>query len=274
MVRFGRRKEKKERHPKDEEGRMTLREHITELRNRLAIAVLAIVVMSILGYVFYDQALAFLKKPFDAGVADLLASKNGGKRPELTFNSVTSPFTFQIKISLVFGLVLSSPIWLYQLWAFIAPGLHRSEKKWAYLFAAIATPLFAAGIWVAYWTLPKGIEILIGFTPSFAQNLITLPEYLDFVLRTMLVFGIAFLLPLVVVLLNILGIVPASALAKFRPYIILAIFVFGAVATPSGDPFSLMFLAIPMCLLFFGAEIVARLNDRRRRRKSDELLEA
>jgi sec-independent protein translocase protein TatC len=251
---------------------MTLREHIAELRNRLLIAVLAILLMSVLGYIFYEHALEFLKKPFDQGVRELLASKNGGKVPELTFNSVTSPFTFQIKISLVFGLILASPVWLYELWAFIAPGLHRSEKKWAFLFAAIATPLFAAGLWVAYWTLPKGIEILIGFTPSFAQNLITLPEYLDFVLRTMLVFGIAFLLPLVVVLLNVLGIVPASALAKFRPYIILAIFVFGAVATPSGDPFSLMFLAVPMCVLFFGAEIIARLNDRRKRRKNEELL--
>jgi sec-independent protein translocase protein TatC len=271
MVRFGRRKE---RRPKDEEGRMTLREHIAELRNRLLIAVLAIVLMSIVGYIFYDHALNFLKRPFDTGVADLLASKNNGKRPELTFNSVTSPFTFQIKISLVFGLMLAAPVWLYQLWAFIAPGLHRTEKRWAMLFAAIATPLFCAGLAVAYWTLPKGIEILIGFTPDFAQNLITLPEYLDFVLRTMLVFGIAFLLPLVVVLLNILGIVPAAALSKFRPYIILAIFVFGAVATPSGDPFSLMFLAVPMCALFFGAEIIARVNDRRRARKARELLES
>ncbi|WP_238355607.1 twin-arginine translocase subunit TatC [Kribbella sandramycini] len=272
MVRFGRRKEKKERRPKDEEGRMTLREHIVELRNRLVISVLAILVMTILGYIFYDHALDFLKRPFDQGVADLLASKNGGKRPELTFGTVTAPFTFQIKISLVFGLVLASPVWLYQLWAFIAPGLHRSEKKWAYLFAAIATPLFAAGIWVAYWTLPKGIEILIGFTPDFAQNLITLPEYLDFVLRTMLVFGIAFLLPLVVILLNLVGVVPAAALSKSRPYIIIGIFLFGAVATPSGDPFSLMFLAVPMCLLFFGAEIIAQLNDRRKRRRNDALL--
>ncbi|WP_041290489.1 twin-arginine translocase subunit TatC [Kribbella flavida] len=268
-MRIGRRKE---RRPEDDEGRMTLREHIAELRNRLLIAVLAIVLMSVVGYIFYDQALDFLKRPFDAGVKDLIASKNGGKEPELTFNSVTSPFTFQIKISLVFGLMLASPIWLYELWAFIAPGLHRSERRWAVLFAAIATPLFAAGLAVAYWTLPKGIEILIGFTPDFAQNLITLPEYLDFVLRTMLVFGIAFLLPLVVVLLNIVGLVPAAALAKFRPYIVLGIFVFGAVATPSGDPFSLMFLALPMCALFFAAEVIARIIDKRRARKTEELL--
>jgi sec-independent protein translocase protein TatC len=251
---------------------MTLREHIAELRNRLLISVLAIVLLTIVGYVFYDQALDFLVRPFNNGVRQLLADNNGGKRPELTFNNVTSPFTFQIKISLVFGLILAAPVWLYELWAFIAPGLHRSERRWAFLFAGIATPLFVAGLAVAYWTLPKGIEILIGFTPDFAQNLITLPEYLDFVLRTMLVFGIAFLLPLVVVLLNIVGIVPAAALAKFRPYIILAIFIFGAVATPSGDPFSLMFLALPMCALFFGAEIIARILDKRKARKAEALL--
>jgi sec-independent protein translocase protein TatC len=257
---------------------MTLREHIAELRNRLLISVLAIVLLTIVGYVFYDQALDFLVRPFNTGIGQLLADKNGtagsdgAKDPALIFNNVTSPFTFQIKISLVFGLILAAPVWLYELWAFIAPGLHRSERRWAFLFAGIATPLFVAGLAVAYWTLPKGIEILIGFTPDFAQNLITLPEYLDFVLRTMLVFGIAFLLPLVVVLLNIVGIVPAAALAKFRPYIILAIFIFGAVATPSGDPFSLMFLALPMCALFFGAEIIARILDKRKARKAEALL--
>jgi sec-independent protein translocase protein TatC len=139
------------------------------------------------------------------------------------------------------------------------------------LFSAIATPLFIGGMAVAYWTLPKGLQILIGFTPLNIQNLITLPQYLDFVIRTMLVFGVAFLLPLVVILLNMVGVVPASALAKFRPYIILAIFVFAAVATPSGDPFTMCLLAIPMSMLFIAAEIIAKLNDRRRARKSEEL---
>jgi sec-independent protein translocase protein TatC len=125
---------------------------------------------------------------------------------------------------------------------------------------------------VAYWTLPKGIAILISFTPHSVQNLIEIPHYLDFVIRTMLVFGIAFLIPLVVVLLNMLGLVPASALGKFRPYIILVIFVFAAVATPSGDPFTMCLLAIPMCLLFFVAEVICRINDKRRGRKAEELL--
>jgi sec-independent protein translocase protein TatC len=274
MVKFGRRKENKERRPKDPEGRMTLREHIVELRNRLLISVLAIVIGTIVGWFLYNQAFKFLTQPFLTSVAEMAKDAGQTKTPQLTFPGVGNALTFRIKISALFGLLLAAPIWLYQLWAFVAPGLHRSERKWAYIFSAIATPLFAAGIWVAYWTLPKGIEILLGFTPLDIQNLVELPDYLDFVLRTMLVFGIAFLIPLVVVLLNMVGVVPASALGKFRPYIILVIFVFAAVATPSGDPFTMCLLAIPMSLLFFVAEIIARLNDRRRRRRSDELVAA
>ncbi|WP_238163592.1 twin-arginine translocase subunit TatC [Kribbella capetownensis] len=272
MVRFGRRKEKQERRPKDDEGRMTLREHIIELRNRLLISVLAIVVGTIVGWVFYDQAFEFLTKPFLTSVTELAKEAGSTKLPQLTFPGVGNPLTFRIKISALFGLLLASPVWLYQLWAFIAPGLHRNERKWAYLFSAIAAPLFAAGVWVAYWTLPKGIEILLGFTPLDIQNLVELPDYLDFVMRTMLVFGVAFLIPLVVVLLNMLGVVPSSALRRFRPYIVLVIFVFAAVATPSGDPFTMCLLAVPMCLLFFIAEVITRILDKRKARKAEELL--
>jgi len=267
---MGRRKEKKERPPKDDEGRMTLREHILELRNRLLKSVLAIVVCTIAAWFVYYQALNILQHPFDVAVRPF--AENRGLKPQLTFQGVGDPLTFRIKVSAMIGLVLSGPVWLYQLWAFIAPGLHRNERKWAYVFSGIATPLFAGGIAVAYWTLPKGIEILLGFTPQTVQNLVELSKYLDFVIRTMLVFGIAFLIPLVVVLLNMVGVVPAAALAKFRPYITLVIFVFAAVATPSGDPFTMCLLAIPMCLLFFVAEVLSRINDRRRARRTDELL--
>lgn len=252
---------------------MTLREHIIELRNRLVVCVLAIVVGTVVGWIFYNQAFEFLTKPFVTSVAALAKEGGSEKIPELTFPGVGNALTFRIKISALFGLILASPIWLYQLWAFIAPGLHRSERKWAMIFSAIATPLFAGGMIVAYWTLPKGIEILLGFTPLDIQNLVELPSYLDFVLRTMLVFGVAFLIPLVVVLLNMLGIVPSSALGKFRPYIVLAIFVFAAVATPSGDPFTMCLLAIPMCLLFVIAEVITKVLDKRKARKLEELIE-
>lgn len=250
---------------------MTLREHIIELRNRLLISVLAIVIGTVAAWFFYDEAFRFLTHPFRTSITEL-ALKNDQPKPLLTFPGVGDPLTFRIKISALMGVVAASPIWLFQLWAFIAPGLHRNEKKWAVLFAAIAAPLFAGGMAVAYWTLPKGIAILISFTPEQIQNLVELPHYLDFVIRTMLVFGIAFLIPLIVVLLNMLGVVPSSVLGKFRPYIILVIFVFAAVATPSGDPFTMCLLAIPMCLLFFIAEVITRVLDKRKARKTEELL--
>jgi sec-independent protein translocase protein TatC len=250
---------------------MTLREHIIELRNRLVVSVAAIVVGTIAAWFIYDQAFHFLTSPFFESVRQL-NPQPGEKSPELTLGGVGDALTFQIKVSALIGLILAGPIWLYQLWAFIAPGLHRSEKKWTFLFAGIAAPLFAGGMAVAYWTLPKGIAILISFTPESVQNLVDVQHYLDFVIRTMLVFGVAFLIPLVVVLLNMVGLVPASALGKFRPYIILVIFVFAAVATPSGDPFTMCLLAIPMCLLFFIAEVICRINDKRRARKTEEML--
>ena len=248
---------------------MTLREHIIELRNRLLVSVIAIVVCTVVGWFIYDEAFRLLTEPFKESVKQL---DPNGTTPILTLAGVGDALTFRIKISALFGVVLAGPIWLYQLWAFIAPGLHRSEKKWAALFASIAAPLFAGGMAVAYWTLPKGIEILLGFTPLDIQNLVELPDYLDFVLRTMIVFGVAFLIPLVVVLLNMLGVVPSSVLGKFRPYIVLVIFVFAAVATPSGDPFTMCLLAIPMCLLFFIAEVITRVLDKRKARKVEELL--
>ncbi|MEV6413653.1 twin-arginine translocase subunit TatC [Kribbella sp. NPDC051718] len=251
-------------------GRMSLRGHIVELRNRLLIGVLAIVVCTVAAWFVYDEAFKLLTSPFQESVRQL-GPKAGDTTPILTLPGVGDALTLRIKISALIGVVLAGPIWLYQLWAFIAPGLHRSEKKWAMLFAGIATPLFAGGMAVAYWTLPKGIAILISFTPESIQNLIEIPHYLDFVIRTMLVFGIAFLIPLVVVLLNMLGLVPASALSRFRPYIILVIFVFAAVATPSGDPFTMCLLAVPMCLLFFVAEVICRINDKRRSRAALEV---
>lgn len=244
---------------------MTLGEHIRELRNRLVKSVLAITVGTIVGWVYYTPLLDLLKNPWESGVSGVARAND--LEPQLTMTGVADPFTFQIKIALVFGIVLAAPIWLYQAWAFVVPGLHRNERKWSLLFAGIAAPLFFAGVAVGYWVLPKGIQILISFTPPGVQNLVTLPGYLDFVLRMLLVFGIAFLIPFAVVLANMAGAVSGRALGKARPYIIVAAVVFGAIATPTGDPFTLLLLAGPMCLLFLVAEVLARMNDRRRERK-------
>ncbi len=158
-------------------------------------------------------------------------------------------------------------MWLYQIWAFILPGLHAHERKWSRVFAAIAGPLFLSGIALGYLTLPKGLEILIGFNPEGIVNIVEFSEYLQFFTRTLLVFGIAFEIPVFVVLLNLAGVVSGKSLGKHRPWIIIGIFVFAAVATPSADPFTMTFMAVPMVLLFFVAEIIARFNDRRRAKR-------
>ncbi len=246
---------------------MTLLEHLRELRGRLFKAVLAIIAATIVCAFFYDFIIELLRDPFETAVAKLAAERDIDAK--LTINDAAGPFILQLKVSLVSGLVLSSPIWLWQLWAFIVPGLHRHERKWSMIFAAVAGPLFMAGVLLGYYVLPKGLDILLSFTPDDVSNYIEFDRYLNFILRMLLVFGVAFEIPLFVVLLNLAGVVSGKSLGRHRPWIILGTFVFAAVATPSTDPISMLFLAAPMTVLFLLSEIVARTLDRRRAGRED-----
>ncbi|MBA2640423.1 MAG: twin-arginine translocase subunit TatC [Nocardioidaceae bacterium] len=243
---------------------MPLLEHLRELRSRLGKAVLAIVVASVACAFLYGYLIELLRAPFEDAIAKLAEERN--LNAQLTINDPAGPFLLQLKISLVAGLVAASPVWLWQLWAFIVPGLHRTERKWSMLFAAIAGPLFMAGVLLGYYVLPKGLGILLDFTPADVSNFIELDRYLNFILRMMLVFGVAFEIPLFVVLLNLAGVVSGKMLGRSRPWIVLGTFVFAAVATPSTDPISMLFLAAPMTVLFLISEVIARLIDRRRAR--------
>jgi len=160
--------------------------------------------------------------------------------------------------------VATAPLWLYQLWAFVMPGLHRRERRWTAIFVTVAGPLFLIGVALGYCTLPQGLEILIGFTPDDFTNLVDFNHYLTFFTRTLLTFGIAFEIPVFVVLLNLAGVVRGATLAAHRHWIIVFVFVFAAVATPSTDPFTMTAMALPMCVLFLVSEGVARLHDRRK----------
>jgi sec-independent protein translocase protein TatC len=175
----------------------------------------------------------------------------------------------QLKLCGVAAVVASSPYWLYQIWAFIVPGLHPHEKRWTKVFVAVAGPLFLAGVAVGYYVLPKGLEVLIGFTPSSLENLVEFGEYFSFLTRMLLVFGIAFEIPLFVVLLSLAGVISGATLGRHRAWIVLGTFVFAAVATPSTDPFSMTLLAVPMTLLFLVSEVIARVLDRRRTRAAN-----
>jgi sec-independent protein translocase protein TatC len=254
-----------------DDGRMALADHLRELRTRLFISAIAIVVAAIVSWIFYDDLLRLLLHPLNVTKGDL---KKHGLRPEAVLNGVSIAFILQAKIALVAGIIAASPVWLYQIWAFVVPGLHRQERKWTLVFLAVASPLFLAGVALGYVVMPKGLTVLLQFTPAGVKNLLPLDQYLSFVLRVLLVFGVSFEIPLFVVLLNLAGVVKGRQLGRWRAWIIFLTFLFAAVATPSTDPITMCLLAFPMVVLFLLAEILARTIDRGRTRRAAEADEA
>jgi sec-independent protein translocase protein TatC len=258
---IGRSNSRKQAAPPDD-GRMPLADHLRELRTRLFISSVAVVIGCVVGWIVYEWLFSLLLDPY-LTVIDKLAEEKGLKA-EPVLSGVSSAFLLQAKVSLVAGLVIASPVWLYELWAFIVPGLHRNERKWTLIFVAVAGPLFAAGVLLGYVVLPKGLSVLLGFTPESISNLTDVVSYLNFVLRILLVFGISFEIPLFVVMLNLAGVIKARQLARWRSWIVFGTFIFAAVATPSTDPITMVLLAVPMVLLFLASELIARFVDRRR----------
>jgi len=244
------------RHATD--GAMPLAEHLRELRTRIIRSLLAIAAGMVIAWSFYTPIFNVLRKPFDSVM---------GPHVTLALTGVADPFTLQIQVAAVGGFVLASPIWLYQLWRFITPGLHRNERRWALGFVGVAVPLMAAGAWLAYTVMPIGLQVLFGFTPQGVQNIVGVDRYLAFLFRMLLVFSIGFLAPLLLVLLNLANLLRGRTLLRSWRYIVLGTMVFGAVATPTGDPVNLLLLSGPILGLLFLAIGIALLNDRRRRRK-------
>jgi sec-independent protein translocase protein TatC len=247
---------------------MALADHFRELRGRILRSVVAILVCMVGALFFFDVLLELVMSPYDQARVAL----GQDVETKAYIKGAGGPLLLHLKLAGITGIVVASPYWLYQIWAFILPGLHDNERRWSRVFAGVAGPLFVMGVATAYYVLPRGLEVLIGFTPTSLENLVEFNEYFSFFTRMLLVFGIAFEIPLFVILLNLAGVVRGRALAEYRPWIILGTFVFAAVATPSTDPFSMMMLALPMTVLFIVSEVVARLIDRRRaRRRRDEL---
>jgi sec-independent protein translocase protein TatC len=250
-----------------EGGAMPLMGHLRELRTRIFKSLIAIAIGAVVGWIYFDEIFAWMVDPLKSIASDLAAK---GLTVELTLTSVTAPFTLQIRISAMAGVVIASPVWIYQIWAFVTPALHKHERRYAYAFIFTAVPLFLAGVVAALWVLPKGLQLLIGFTPESVSNLLPVDTYLTFLVRTMIVFGIGFLIPIFIVGLNMIGILSADAIRRSWRWTVLAVFLFGAVATPTGDPLSMMLLAGPMLLLILIAFGICLLNDRRRARRSSE----
>jgi sec-independent protein translocase protein TatC len=246
-------------------GRMSLLEHFRELRKRIILAFLSILLTSSVGWIFYKSIIKVLTKP----VCDLSLLEPGTKRCGVLYvDGILGPLNLQVSVALISGVFLSSPFWIYQLWAFVAPALHRKEKRTSIMFIAIATPFFLMGSYLAFWLLPIAIKVLLGFTPSSLTNLVKFGEYLTFVLHFILVFGLAFELPVFLVALNVVGVLSGKAIIRPWRIAVFAITFFSAAFIPTGDPFSMGVLALPLIGLYFAAAGIALLNDRRRASKA------
>ncbi len=256
------------------DGVMSLADHLRELRYRLVLSCIVIAVGTIACLVFYLPLFEFLLEPWRTATEILK-----GIRPNLevtaVLSGVTAPLILMLMVAAVGGLVLTSPIWLYQVWAYIAPALLAREKKYALLFLLAAVPLFLSGVVLGYFIAPQAFAIMLGFTPDMFEisNLVPVDTFLTLMIQLMLVFGAGFLLPVIVVTLNLVGIVSGQALKAARRYVLFGCAIFAAAATPGGDPFSMLGLAIPMMLLFLIAEAICHANDKRRAKRQAKELE-
>jgi sec-independent protein translocase protein TatC len=252
-----------------ERGTMPLLDHLRELRKRIMRAAFFIFIFSILGFVYYDQIITTLAEPVcDLKLAQSSGSNNCGS---LFISGVLGPLNLQVKVAFLTGVIISAPFWLYQLWAFIAPALHRKERRKSVLFIIAATPFFTLGAALAYYILPIAIKVLFGFTPDSLNNLVRFDDYLSFVLRIILIFGLAFELPVFLVSLNLIGVLSGKAILKPWRFAIFGITLFVAAFSPTADPLSMGALALPLILFYFGAGGIALLVDKKREKKSQAI---
>jgi sec-independent protein translocase protein TatC len=245
------------------DGSMTLIEHIRELRSRLLKAVIAIIIGAVVAYFFAQRIQTFLTDPY----CDFMRAHNPTGVCQMNTTGVLDQFFLQLKIALYVGLVVSGPFWLYQLWAFIAPGLHRRERRYTYTFAIVATPLFAAGFWLGFELVSRSMKYFLGINSDLTIT-VNLDGYFDFVTGVMLLFGIGFEFPLIVAMLNVAGLVSARRLLSWWRTAIFLMFLFAAIVTPTPDPFGMTILALCIAVLYFAAVGVAFINDARRNRRS------
>jgi len=250
------------------EGSMPLMEHIRELRNRVFKMVLFMTAGAIAGWYLYPHIWAFIEAPYCRLDLTTHVQVTGGttKGCQLFVTGIFDAFFLRLKLAIISGIILSSPLWLYQFWAFLAPGLYARERRWAYFFAGSAVPLFAIGSALAYFAMTKGLHFLLLLVPHNVVPIITINTYLGYAIAMLTIFGIAFELPLGFVLLNVAGVLTHQRFAKWRRMIIFGVFLFAAVATPSPDPISMLLLAVPCVALVELAEVFSFFNDRRRAR--------
>jgi sec-independent protein translocase protein TatC len=249
------------------EGRMPLMDHLRELRNRVVKAALAIIVGMIIALIFSSPTINWIMRPFcEASVHGLTGCKTPGD--QLTTTGIFDPLSLRIKLAFYIALIGTCPIWLYQLWAFIAPGLYSREKKWAFLFTGTAVPLFVGGAVLAYLVMSRGLHYLLGLTPGGVLNLPSFDTYLSYFTGMIIGFGIVFELPLVIVMLNMAGILTHERFRKWRRLLIFGVFLLSGIVNPSPDPTTMLLLGGVAVALVEIAEVFVYFNDKRRARRN------
>ncbi|UWF78673.1 MULTISPECIES: twin-arginine translocase subunit TatC [Microbacterium] len=241
---------------------MSLGAHLLELRKRLVRAALGLLAGMVVAFLVTDPIIAFIVQP----VNDV--AENRDALVGLTFSSVTEPFDLRMRMAFSIGIFLSAPIWMWQIWAFIMPGLTRKEIKYTIGFMAAAIPLFFAGCYVGTLVVPHIVELMANFTPEGANNLYSAKMYYDFVFKMMMVIGVAFVLPVFLVALNFAGIMSGKAILKGWRVAVLIATTFAALATPAADVVSMLMLAGMLTVLYFAAAGLSLLLDRRKRKKA------
>jgi len=242
--------------------RMSIGAHLIELRKRLMIAAAALVIGMIVAFAITSPVIEWITGP----VRDI-AAQRGDNLSAINFTAVTSAFDLRMRIAFTIGIFLSAPIWLWQIWAFIMPGLTRKEIRYTIGFVASAVPLFFGGCYVGVMIVPHVIELMWSFTPDGAANLYNAADYYDFVFKLMLVIGVAFVLPVFLVALNVAGVMSGKAILKGWRVAVLIATLFSALATPAADIVSMLMLAGILVVLFFAAAGVSMLFDRRKARR-------
>jgi sec-independent protein translocase protein TatC len=247
---------------------MTLVAHLTELRNRVAKALLALLIATAIAFWWYEEGLGeFIRAPYCGLDEDLRYGGDASGGCGLLITDVFGGVFIRLKVAFLAGAVLSAPFWLYQLWAFITPGLKRNEKRYGIGFVAVSTLLFALGAFLAYVSLAKGLELLLTLAGDGVVIALTAQDYIGFVLSLLVAFGVSFEVPLIAIALNLVGVLSHEVLSRSRRWIFFLTIVFAAFVTPTQDPFTMLLMAGPMIVLFELAIQVARVVDRRRARR-------
>ncbi|MGW4943544.1 twin-arginine translocase subunit TatC [Actinoplanes sp. NPDC004185] len=248
------------------DGSMTLIEHVRELRNRLFWASLGIIAGLIVGFIVSGWVFDILKQPYCSLDSSWIVNGDGERVCNFVVLGVVDPLILKLKIALWVGLILGAPVWMFQLWAFIAPGLHRHERKWAYVFVGIATPLFVGGAVLAFFVIKHSLAFIQEAGILGVTTQLEVTAYVSFVTNMILIFGVAFEFPLVLLMLNFTGVVSAKKLMGWWRIVVFLSFGFAAIATPDPGPFGMTLLAACMVVLYLIATGVAFINDKRKGR--------